>query len=79
MLPVCAGLLGLLQRVVGMGEPVLGASLIEGLAEFAGECEGLFVVGEGDVRVAGGVLYPAQALPCLELPVAVAAVLGESE
>ena len=55
-LPVRAGLFGLVQRVVGVGEPVVGAGLIVGLVQFGGEGEGLAVVGEGGRRIAGGVV-----------------------
>ena len=56
VLPVGAGLLVPVQRVVGVGEPVVGASLVLGLAQFAGEREGLGVVGEGDIGMAGGMV-----------------------
>ena len=56
VLPVCAALLGLVQRVVGVGEPVVGAGLVVGLVQFGGEREGLVVVGEGGIGVAGGVV-----------------------
>jgi hypothetical protein len=76
VLPVCAGLLILVQGVVG--EPVMGAGLVVGLAEFGGE-RGPVVVGDGGVRVAGDVLYSAEALPRFDLHVAVARLVGEVE
>jgi hypothetical protein len=71
VLPVCAGRFGLVQGAVGVGESVVGAGLVLGLAQFAGERESLLVVGKGILRVADGVPYPAKALPCFELPVAI--------
>src|SRR5262245_5884412 len=76
---MCAGLLVLVQRVVGMGEPVLGPGLIDGLAQFGGEREGPTVVVECCIGVTGGVLNSAEALMCFELIVEVAAFLGEVE
>ena len=40
----------------GVGEAFVGAGLIVWLAEFRGDGEGEVMVGEGGVRVAGGVL-----------------------
>ena len=55
VLPVFAGLFVLVEGVVGVGEPVVGAGLIEGLAHLARQGERLIVVGDGCIRVAGGV------------------------
>ena len=55
VLPVCAGLLGLVQRVVCVGEAVVGAGLIARLVQFDGERECVAMVRECGVRVAGGV------------------------
>lgn len=54
-LPVCTGPLMLVQRLVGVGEPVVGTGLVVGLAQLGGEREGLPVVSEGHFRVAGDV------------------------
>ena len=62
VLPVRAGLLGFVQGAVGVGESVVGARLVVGVAQRGGEGEGPPVVGKCGLRVAGGVLYPAQAL-----------------
>ncbi|GAA5180061.1 hypothetical protein GCM10023322_11500 [Rugosimonospora acidiphila] len=56
VLPVCAGLFRLAQRQVGAGEPVMGAGLVVGLAQFGGEHQRLVVMGEGGLRVTGCVL-----------------------
>jgi hypothetical protein len=56
MLPVLAGLYVLVEGVMGVGESVVGAGLVGGLAQLAGEGERPFVVGDGGIRVAGGVL-----------------------
>jgi hypothetical protein len=79
VLPVCAGLLRFKQGVVGMSESVVRAGLVVGLAQFRGEGKGLVVVSDRGVRVSSGVMQAAEALPCFELIVAVAAVLGEVE
>ena len=55
MLPVRAGLLRLVQRVVGAGEPVVGAGLIVGLVHPGSQRESPVVVGNCVIRVAGGV------------------------
>ena len=79
VLPVFAGLLGLVQRVVGMGEPVVGAGLIVGLVQFGREREGLVVVGKR--RHPGGRwrAVVGRGLARFELAVAVAALPGEVE
>jgi hypothetical protein len=53
---VCAGLLSVVQPVVGVREPVVGAGLVVGLVHLGGELEGLVVVGEGGIGVAAGVV-----------------------
>jgi hypothetical protein len=79
VLPVGARLFGLVECVVGVGEPVVGAGLVVGLVQFDGEREGLVVVGERGIRIAGGVVESAQALPRFELRVAAAAFASQVE
>ena len=55
-LPMSAGKLGLVQRVVGVGDPVMGARLIGGLVKLNGERERLVVVAESGFRATGGVV-----------------------
>jgi hypothetical protein len=54
-LPVFAGLFVLVESVVGVGEPVVGAGPVEGLAQLARQGERPVVVGNGYIRIAGGV------------------------
>jgi hypothetical protein len=77
VLPVGAGSFRLVQCMVGVGGPVVGAGAVEGLVELGGERQGMIVVGEGGVGVAGGVVESAEALPRL-IPV-VAVARGEGE
>ncbi|HZM74647.1 MAG TPA: hypothetical protein VFC19_02915 [Candidatus Limnocylindrales bacterium] len=67
----------LIQRVVGVGEAVVGSGFVEGLAQFARQHERPPVLGDGRVRVAGEVPQPAHALPGLEFEVAVAGLPGQ--
>lgn len=55
VLPLLAGLLVLVQGVIVLGEPVVGASLILGVAQVARQRERLIMVGDGLIRVARGV------------------------
>jgi hypothetical protein len=61
VLPVCAGQLVLVERVVGMGEAVVGARLIVRLAYLVGERERPVVVGEA---TSGWPAARAQPSPC---------------
>jgi hypothetical protein len=47
VLPVFAGLFVLAESVVGVGEPVVGAGLVEGLAQLGRQGERPIVVGNG--------------------------------
>ena len=55
VLPVFAGSLVLVERVVGVGQSVVGAGLIDRLSQLALQSERLIVVGNSGIRVAGGV------------------------
>ncbi len=59
VLPVLAGLLGPAFGVVGVGEAVVGASLIARLGQVGGQLERLLVVDEREVGPAGGVMQAA--------------------
>ena len=77
--PMRTGQVGLVQRAVGVSEPIVGAGLVVGLVQLDGQGEGVVMVGEGGVGAAGGVVYSAQALPRFELPVEAAAFVGQVE
>lgn len=79
VLPVLAGRSQLVQGMVGVGKPVVGAGLVMRLVECAGQRERLVVVGDGRIRMPGCVLQPAKALQGLELPISVADLPSEGE
>jgi hypothetical protein len=67
--PVPASLRTLLQRVMGVGEPVVGAGLVDWLAQLSRQPECSIVVGDGRTGIAGRVLQPAKSVQSLELEV----------
>jgi hypothetical protein len=79
VLPVGAGLLGLVQCVVGVGESAVGAGLVVELVQFGRELEGPVVVGEGGIGMAGCVVYLAEAEPCFELRITGTSFVREVE
>ena len=76
--PVVSGLVGVVQRMVAVGESVMGAGLVGGLVEVDRQLQCHLVVFQGVAGVGDGLVDPAQALMGLELPVAVTGLLGAS-
>jgi hypothetical protein len=79
VLPVFPGPLVLFESVVGTGEPVVGAGLVDGLRQLARQRQSPAVVADGGSRIAGGVLLLAEALVRLEFVVAAADLPGQPE
>jgi len=77
-LPVVAGLLGIAEGAVGVGESVVCAGLIGRLAEVQRQLQGGLLVADGVPVVVGSPLDPAKAVVSLELSVAVTHLIGDA-